>query len=118
MVDFDATLLSPLYACLAVDAILTLPDGTDLVIYAIDKTAGVELGNEIGVPTVLPAAAVRRSDLIAAGVAPEDLINGTASFNGFTWTIRNFKTDPNPSGEAAGEVLLLLNEPHELTSSS
>lgn len=116
-IDFDGVLLAPLYAVLGVDAVITVA-GNDYDIVVIDKTAGVEVGGNVEVPTVVPAAAVQYATLTGVGLSAADTVDASISFHGFTWTVYAYKLDPNPSGERSGEVMLLLKEPHELTSSS
>lgn len=77
----------------------------------IDKTAGVDLSliGAASMPTVAPAACVRRSTLTDAGITNlADLINATVTLNGATWKITNHHYRPQPDGELAGEVWLVL----------
>ena len=117
MVDFNALLLNPIYAALGVPAVLTLSDSRVFNITVIDKTSGVEVGNNVQVPTILPAAAIRYAEIAALGMNKNDIEGGTLEFNGYTWTISNAKNDPNPSGEKSGELIVMLIDQHELASS-
>ena len=117
MIDFNALLLNPIYTTLGVPARLTLSDGRGFDITVIDKTSGVHVGNNVEVPTVLPAAAIRYSELATLGMNKNDIEDGTLTFNGYTWTISNVKSDPNPSGEKSGELLAMLVDQNELASS-
>jgi hypothetical protein len=107
-IDWDTLLNEPLYNALAYSATLT-PDGTaaGVTIDAIDETAGIVLAEQgIDLQTIEPAAKVRLSDLDAAGIALEDLDDGTLVLNGTTWRIKSHRKLPDPDG--SGEVLLLL----------
>lgn len=117
MIDFAAVLLDPIYATLGVPATLTLTDAREFDITVIDKTAGVKLGENIEVATIAPCAAIRYAELQSLGMNKDDIIDGTLEFNGFTWTIRSVRPDPNPSGEKSGELMAVLSSQTELASS-
>lgn len=92
------------------DAVLSLLTDS---IRAIDKTTGVDVAplGLANVPTLLPAACVRRASLTDAGITDlADLINATITLNGVTWRIVNHAYRPQPGGELEGEVYLLLRE--------
>lgn len=117
-VDFATLCLDPIWTVLAVPARLTLADSRGFDISVIDKTAGVEAtAQKTDVPTIVPAAAIRYAELISLGLNADDIVHGTLTFNSFTWTIKNRKLDPNPSGERKGEVLAMLANQTELASS-
>lgn len=117
-IDFSAIMLDPIYATLGVDATLTLADGsTSFAITVIDKTEGVNVGANVEVPTILPAAAIRYSELTENGLNKTDIVGGTLEFNGFEWTITNYRPVPTPSGELSGEVYAMLENQSELASS-
>lgn len=94
---------------IAVDGSLSLLTDT---IRVIDKTSGVDLMplGQAKVPTIVPAACVRRYELTAAGLSPTDLINATLTMNGGTWRIVNHAYRPQPGGELEGEVTLILRQ--------
>ena len=74
MIDFDALVFGPVYDTFGQPAVLTIGSSSyDLVV--IDNTKGVTVdeGGSIGVQTVHPAADVRRSALVALGIAFADL---------------------------------------------
>jgi len=118
MVDFNALMLDPIYAAMGVPGVITLPDSRTFNATVIDKSAGVEVGNNVAMPTVLPAAAIRYSEMTTLGLSPDDMIGATLTMNGFTWTITNTKKNPNVSGEKLGDVFLVLNQQTEEASSS
>lgn len=117
-IDWDDALNSPMYAAMGVDAVLTLADNRIMpTIQVIDCTSGINVGANIDVPTILPCAAMRYSDLIAMGLNKDDIVGGTLAFNGSSWTISNVRPEPNQSGERKGEVYAELQDPTELASS-
>ena len=118
MTDFAALCLAPIWTILAVPARLTLQDGRGFDLTGIDETSGVTVtADKTEVPTVGPAAAIQYAQLVSLGLNADDIIRGTLTFNGFTWTIENHKLDPNPSGERSGEVLAMLINQSEIASS-
>lgn len=118
MVDFDALMLGPIYGSLGVPGVITLPDSRAFNVTVIDKSAGIEVGTNATVPTVAPAAAVRYSELNSIGLSLDDIVDATLAMNGFTWTIIDMKKNPNPTGEKAGDVFLILSQQTEEASSS
>lgn len=109
-VHYNALYASPI----AVDAVLTVACGDPpMTLRAIDKTAGIVTGSGGGrfqseVETISPAAAVRSKDL--AGIDRAALAGAQLAMNGKTWTVENHKHLPAPTGEAGGEILLILTE--------
>jgi hypothetical protein len=91
MIDFDALVFGPVYGTFAQPAVLTL-GSTNYDLEVIDNTKGVTVdeGGVIGVQTIRPAADVRRSALVALGIAFADLIDGELTLNGATWRIKSF----------------------------
>lgn len=115
-IDFKSLLVNPTYAALGVGVVLTLADARvfdstvdkTLGIVAIDKTDGIDVGDHVGVPTVTPVAAIRQSDLDRLDLDAEDLLDSTLEMNGAIWNVTNSKPRPNPSGQASGELYLML----------
>ncbi|RWI90524.1 MAG: hypothetical protein EOR22_23565 [Mesorhizobium sp.] len=106
-VHFSALYASPI----AVDAVLTLGDtaGTTIELRAIDKTAPAALEFKgADVLDVKPGATVRASSL--ADIEPADLVDCELTLNGVTWRIASHQPLPAPTGEAAGEIMLILTE--------
>jgi hypothetical protein len=109
-------LLDPIYASLGVPATLTVLSITaPLSVTAIDDTAGVVIDQgKLGLQTIHPAASLRRRELTSLGVTQtSELIGGTISLRPGTadqadWRIESYASKPNPSGETAGEVQLIL----------
>ncbi|RWE11569.1 MAG: hypothetical protein EOS61_15680 [Mesorhizobium sp.] len=100
-----------LYASpIAVDAELVIACGAvPMPIRAIDKTAPKTIGFQgADVLTVGPSAAVRASDLVGIDLA--DLRDAELTMNGTTWIVKSHQPIPAPTGEAAGEILLILSE--------
>lgn len=94
----------------AVDGVLSILTAS---VRVIDKTAGVDLMplGKAKVPTIVPAACVRRYELTAAGVTDlAPLLNATLTFNGATWRIVNHVYRPQPGGEMDGEITLILRQ--------
>lgn len=108
--DYQALLYGPVYGALGVDAVLHMgsPLG-DVALVAIDKTAGLTITQGIDVQTVAPAATLRAAELIAAGVALEDIDGKTLTLNGKNWLVASLQPSPSPNGEDDGEILLILD---------
>lgn len=88
-------------------------DGLASSFIVIDKTAGIDVAGpqsaSVRVPTLTPAAVIRRAELAAAGVTDLGTLVGKGiTFNGGTWSILASKPKPSPTGEAGGEVFLIL----------
>jgi hypothetical protein len=112
LTDPFSTMLDVIYRQLGVTA--TIED-VAAAVTVVDKTAGVELepnSGNVRVPTIVPAACVRRSELTARGVTNVGtLVGKNITFNSATWTIVSHKPKPNPQGgESLGEVYLFLRE--------
>ncbi|WP_217577325.1 hypothetical protein [Mesorhizobium sp. GbtcB19] len=109
-IHYDALYASPI----AVDAVLVVACGDmPIELRTIDKTAGIVTGGGGGrfsaeVETISPAAAVRAADLDSIDRAA--LAGAQLTMNGKTWTVENHAFRPAPSGEAGGEILLILTE--------
>lgn len=111
MLDSFTMSLNATYRALGVSATLSVTStGSDpITIRVIDKSAGVETGDQPQVQTLRPAAAVRRYELEAKGVTLEDLEGALLEFSGGTWIIESYLPKPNPkAGEAGGELYLLI----------
>ena len=107
--DYQATLYDPVYTVLGVPCVLTLADTRSFdTLTALDKTEGVDVGDNVQVPTIKPVAAFRMVELRAAGIEAEDVQDATLTMNGFTWTVDNYKFAPSPGGENDGELYLIL----------
>jgi hypothetical protein len=81
-----------------------------ITIRAIDKTDGLEIPMEGGeIPTILPAACVRVSELKRKGVdEAKQLVKATIAMNGTSWEIIRTLDRRTPHGK--GELALLLRE--------
>lgn len=108
--DWTSLLYGPVYSVIGVTATLTLNDtaATEISLTAIDKTSGVEIGGNVEVQTIVPAAIVRASELASISLAT--LEDGTLVMNSKTWTIKSHMLKPSPKGEGDGEVFLILYE--------
>lgn len=114
-IDFGAVLLDPLYATLGVAATLTVPSVTAAMpVTAIDGTSGVVIEQgKLGLQTIKPVASLRMRELTGLGLVASQLKNGTISLRPGSadqadWRIESYAIKPNPSGETAGEVQLIL----------
>jgi hypothetical protein len=106
-----AILYGPQYAILGDDAQILLDDGlTTYPIRAIDKTTGIAVGGTIDVPTIVPAACIYYPDLVALDLVPDQLVDAELTLNGKTWRIDATRPAPGMSGEASGELWLILRE--------
>lgn len=110
MIDYGGLLLAPLYDVLGVAAILTIDDSnaTEYGVTVIDKTGGVAVGDNIAIGTVEPGAILRTSDLTGWGLTRENLDGATIAFSVNLWRIVSHHPKPVPSGEADGEIVLIL----------
>jgi hypothetical protein len=110
MIDYAALLFDPAYAIFGVDAVLTLADtaGTAVPVTVIDKTAGLPLGPNVEIGTIIPGAMLRAADLAAHNVDRDALDEASIAFNGKSWRIASSYPKPVPSGEANGEIVLVL----------
>jgi hypothetical protein len=81
-------------------------------IMMIDKSVGVEIEvtPKSQVPTLVPAAVVRRAALEAYGMTPATMVNRMIVMNGVTWIVTSARPRPTPDGEARGEYYLLLRK--------
>lgn len=110
-IDWNAELLDPIYEDFGVSAKLVTAPGVPLQdVTVLDLSEGVDIdqGRDISVQTLRPAAAVRASELVDKNIRPNDLLDGTITFGGVAWTIRSHKPKPAPTGEADGEIYLIL----------
>jgi len=110
MLDYGDLLLAPLYGVYGVPAILTLDDSeaTEADVTAIDKTGGVMVGDNVAIGTVEPGAIIRLSELLAVGLTRESLDGALIAFSGNVWRIVSHHPKPVPSGENAGEIVMIL----------
>jgi len=108
--DYAALLFDPAYSIYGVDAVLTLADtaGTQVPLVVIDKTAGLPIGPNVEIGTVVPGAMLQASALADKGVERDALDEAAIAFNGRSWRIASFHPKPVPTGEANGEIVLVL----------
>ncbi|MGR9317290.1 hypothetical protein ACU8LZ_12665 [Rhizobium leguminosarum] len=108
--DYAALLFDPAYSIFGVDAVLTLADtaGAQVSLVVIDKTGGLPIGPNVEIGTVVPGAVLRASALADNGVDRDALDEATIAFNGKSWRIASYYPKPVPSGEANGEIVLVL----------
>jgi hypothetical protein len=108
--DIFSSALDVIYSTLGVPATIQGVTGSVTV---VDKTAGVADPMASGniLPTLIPAACVRRAELAEHGVETlGDIVEKTITFNGKTWKIVSHKPRPTPMGEDLGEVYLFLRK--------
>lgn len=79
-------------------------------ITAIDKTGGINVGDDVTVASVKPAAVVRMYELAGLGLTRGDLGGASIEINGQSWVIQSTLPRPSPHGEADGELWLILSE--------
>jgi len=108
--DYATLLFDPAYSIFGVDAVLTLADtaGTAVPLTVIDKTAGLPIGPNVEIGTIVPGAMLRASALADNGVDRDALDEAVIAFNGKTWRIASYYPKPVPTGEANGEIVLVL----------
>jgi hypothetical protein len=90
--------------------VLTLADtaGTEVPLVVIDKTGGLPIGPNVEIGTVLPGAVLRSSALAESGLDRDALDEAVIAFNGKSWRIASYYPKPVPTGEANGEIVLVL----------
>lgn len=100
-----------LYGALGVPATISEEgtDGFEVDVTVIDKTSGIEVGDDVGVSTIKPVAAIRMTEVTAKGLSRERLNEASITFNDGTWTIESNQPKPSPAGEAQGELYLILS---------
>jgi hypothetical protein len=116
MIDFSP-ILDAGYAVFAANASLTPLAGSPVSIDAIDQTEGAEVSDSDNalLISIKPVAVVQGADLVAAGIDPAALDNGTITLNigdpaQKTWRIVAHKLRPMGAGELSGDVQLILIE--------
>lgn len=107
--DWKALLYDPVYAVLSVDAVLMI-DSNEHEFKVMDKTAPVEVGENIETLTFFPYCTVRAKDLLDADVDLDELDDQVITFNGKSWKIKNHQVNQAPTGQAQGEIRMTLEE--------
>jgi hypothetical protein len=111
MIDLQALVLAPVYSTWGVPATITPLQGLPFNVSVIDRTSGVEVGGNIDVATIQPAAMVRVSEIESLHVPRAGLRRASIEMNGKSWRIENAMPRPTPGGESDGELMLLLIQP-------
>ncbi|KEC73149.1 hypothetical protein RLPCCGM1_c1265 [Rhizobium leguminosarum bv. phaseoli CCGM1] len=108
--DYAALLFDPAYSIYGAAAVLTLADtaGTQADLVVIDKTAGLPIGPNVEIGTIIPGAMLRAAELVEKGVDRDALDEAVIAFNGKSWRIASYYPKPVPIGEANGEIVLVL----------
>lgn len=110
--DYTAILYDPLYASFGTDAVVRCLYSDAFPIRAIDCTSGIAVteGSGIDVKTIRPAAVVRMPELRERGLSRDDLEDAALELNGKIWRVNATMPKPAPTGEADGELYLILIE--------
>jgi hypothetical protein len=111
--DYQSGLYDAIYLTIGVPCVIITADGEVLpTMTALDKTAGVVLGDNTGqLQMVVPAACIRITELRANDInGPEDLPDAKVTLNGKDWTVESYRLRPSPKGEDDGEALLILTK--------
>jgi hypothetical protein len=109
-VDYQALLYGPSQLVFGSDALLQI-NGTRYPVRAIDKTSGVDVGEEIKGQTILPAAVIRAPELLAQGRVLTDLADKPSfNLNGVWYRVISYRMKPSPRGELDGEIYLILEK--------
>lgn len=110
--DYQASLYDPIYNTVGVPAVLTLSTGDEFPdLTVLDKSAGVDTGEgTVQVQTMKPGAVIRAAELAANEITLEQLQDAVLFMSGFYWTVTSYRPAPAPTGEAEGEVVLLLKD--------
>lgn len=115
MDDYSA-FYEAIYSAEGTPAVITLDDtaGTEVEVTALYQPSGMMIGGQpVQMGTVKMSAAVRRTELTEQGLADVAELDGaTIEFTelGETWKIRSWVPAPAPTGEAQGELRLILAE--------
>ena len=108
--DFEDLPYRPLYAMFGVDATIRGLYFDSFPFRVIDMTSGIEVGDSAGVKTMRPAAIALVKDLGQNGLGREDLEGAILAMNDSDWRVKATMPKPAPSGEARGELYLILEE--------
>jgi hypothetical protein len=108
-IDYSALLYDPVYLEIGVEAEF-ISGEIEVSLTVIDDTRAKTLpaGLSGEVRSVGPGAFARIPELEAAGIARDDWIDASLSFNGRDWVVRSYELRGSPNGEDAGEVRFLL----------
>ena len=106
MIDFDATVLDPIYGTLGVAAEITPPSEAPYAVTVIDRTDGevAEFGAEAAAVALVPAVRLRKSE------APATIVGSTLVLHGRTYAVRAAVPVLSRAGVASGELSLQLEE--------
>jgi hypothetical protein len=109
-IDYSELLFDPVYAEIGVPAVFVAA-GTagEIALTVIDDTRAKSLlAGSAEVRSVGPGAYARVYELAEHGIAREDYVDATLTFNGRSWTVRSYEMRGSPNGEDLGEVRLFL----------
>jgi hypothetical protein len=110
MVDWSAH-YDTIYAALGVAGTIEIADSDAVFnVTLIDKTGGIQVSEDPSVASIKPAAVVRVYELASLGIARAFLTDGTVTLNGASFQITGTLPRPAPTGEAGGELFLILRE--------
>lgn len=106
--DWHAALYNPIYSVFGVPAVLRM-GAQNYALTVIDQTSGIEINAQgVELPTIAPAAVLRTSEAVAAGLTQDKMIDATLTIGGIEWTVKNIAERPGPEGKSTGEWLLFL----------
>lgn len=107
---FQGLLYNPIYnSFLCSDATLFSDAGTTASVRVFDATTGIPIPDaRTQIETVRPVCFVRAAELASKNIELADLPESLITFNGNTWRIKANRAIPSPSGEADGEIMLIL----------
>lgn len=108
--DYQATLYDPVYRVLGVAAVLDLGTDGEVSLTVIYKAPSENVGDVVLVATNPPSCRVRMRELAAKDVTRADLDGRIITLNQKTYTVVNTELLPAPTGEADGELRMVLSE--------
>ncbi len=110
MLDYQSLLLDPVYAQFGLPATLTTRGNSTVSLTVRDKTQPTQFtGFGVECNAFTPAARVRMAEILAAGLSPEnDVQGGHIEFNGKRWAIKSYEYVPTAAGINDGQLKLLL----------
>jgi hypothetical protein len=112
LLDYQATLYSPVYETFGQCAVLTTTNNKEVIIKSVNKTAVSSfMGMGVDYQSFRPSARVRMADIIFNNITPKtDLVGGQFMLDGKVWSIKSFEFHPSPVGVNDGELQLILKD--------
>lgn len=113
--DWNRLLLDPIYQnpLIGRDVRLHLEGGAEHALRGIEASEQESVGDNVEVPSIVPAVLLRTHELADRGLQPRDLLGAALSINGVWWQVLNTQPDPTPGGQREGEIKCTLYQDPE-----